>query len=395
LLACAAILKWALRRFLKGGFMKSSLCLFNNSHFFGLLAIVQLSLTSTSCGIMNDTKDMKKETIAMREDTAKMRSETERMRKETSDMKNSTDAMRQATDAMREETHELKKTTSSTYYDLRQGDTVTIRAQRMESLATSESMSGKLNEAAHYFMAFEYQLWKNEGRDTKEVLEELKNSAVQEFFRDVRRFSAEMDWNSAGKEDQNSRCLSALSGAMHRTNPNLDAVFAAQNTLAPSMSSLLVDGLQAGVKLKSGTITVKDLTASQKTVLQFEKEAVGLFRLRMNFLPSMFLAEVTDIDSKKAFGAEALMAKARMALAPWSVDFAGLQINKVQISVYDLWLQEALKAKNVLLQLKETPKMDGNLLKVLKNLKWNANEISSVEGANALKLEMDGLLEGL
>ncbi len=332
------------------------------------------NVSKTTREMKDSTDHVAKNSDGMAEDTRAMREATEAMSKKTDEMTATTKAMRESTDSMLKKTDEVVKTTAGVeaktdqvYSDSRQAQAMQIRTKALSDLEDTDDQVAKFSQAAHYFMAFEYQLWKGTSSDSPEKFAYLKRDAVDEFMRDVRRYIDERHPLSPAREDQKSKNLYALAATLHVINSN--SLPRAQGG-SLSMLDLLSDGLAAKAKVESGEVALADLPEYQKAVLTFERDVVYLLNLRLNFIPSMIITELATKESRHLNKLDL----ASMLLFPWR---AHVEVkNLAHFNLYNELMGEVAKTQKVLRSTGLEPKQDRWLLKVLKKMRFRQRDLA-------------------
>jgi hypothetical protein len=320
-----------------------------------ILSVIGVSVLMPACGMIKNLNDMHKSTVGMAKTTGGMASTT-------SHMANTTDGMAETTNHMSETTDGLSAMTEAMYADLRQGNSLTIRTERLRTMEHLSSQAAKISEAAKFEMAFEFQLWKAFGADTEEKRQALYVDAIPEFFRSMAEYVEHKHPLMPVFMNNNIKNLYALAAGLHRVNPNQTAMLAdSPDVEEVHMLKLIKDGLSAKARVVSGEVAPGDLPEYQQEVLKEEANATYILQLRHQFLIGMALAKVADFDSKSEVGQ--FFFKAWHMLVKWNADFSDL--NEVQIKEYAKWLREAVKTQSFLASVGVTDRLDKKLRKVL------------------------------
>lgn len=335
-----------------------------------------LLMVSSGCGLIKNMDEMHDSTVGMSKTTQKM--------------SDTTAGMSETTDHMAETTDNLLDTAGSTYTDLRQGNSLTIRWQRLEAMNTAESMQSKISEASKFVMAFEFQLWKAFGADTAERRHVLYEDAVIEFFRSMAEW-VPYDRDTAPTSNDNAmKNLYALATAVHKINPNQHLMIEEAGGL-PEVSFLTVvkDGLSQRLPLARGQVRVSELPVYIQEVLKEEQNATYLLRLRHSFLAAMALSKVSDTESRGDISK--FFRKLGIYLFKWTADFDGL--NEVQIREYAKWLNEASATRDFLVSVGLESKLDKKIREIYENMRVTDKEFAKRQPGTPLTGRQEAILE--
>jgi hypothetical protein len=317
--------------------------------------------TEKTTGELNEnTKDVKESIEGVDVTTQAMRRELDRTRRELQDAnrrldganRNLEETNRNLTETrtaikdleavmatMRDNTNDLVANTGDTYVDLRQGETLAARARSLARLESTAAMEAKIAEAWKYFAAFEFQFWKGRGADTPERRGELFRDALDEFLRDLERYlpAQSLRDGSPLSEEEGRRNIYALATAVEAYNilqgalVTLDADFR-----RVSLLDLLHGGLEAGNAARAGVRPTSSLVPWETLVMEKEDVVRHFLSVRMNFLPAIPLARLTEVERG---GAARLLDLAKLGLTRWE---ARLDIlNNVQIASMNSWFDKS------------------------------------------------------
>lgn len=356
-----------------------------------------------------NTAEMNKTTIEMQKDTSELKKETSKATEATQDVSRKIDGLMSGIDGLDTSTRSvvdevkslevtiadlsllteaMKKDILAMYYDLRQGNSLSIRAERLNALDQSASMEAKVSEAAKYFMAFEFQLWKGMSEDTAPKRMALYEEALQEFLWDLRRFMKNSFNRDPDSQENRMKNLYALSAAMHFTNLNQRFLVAGTSHEAVSIFSLLQAGLRAKADVESGLVEYDKVPEYQKAVLTYEKEAAYIIGIRSNFYAAMTLNGLTNLQDPRFFGLPNLFNKLRMLAGPWVPDFES--VNSVQIKTHSEWLKESRVARDFLSSEGYGNCTDTKLLTMLRNAKLlQSNDLPATTFSAEKKRSLD------
>jgi hypothetical protein len=301
-------------------------------------------LALSSCSKINDmhdaTMDMDSRMADMQKDmqdvdnkTSQLDAQTTQVAAQTQQVVGLTAQVKDLTEELAQLTENLGQTTQSTYEDLRQGNSVTLRAYALKQMTKAKAVEEKLSFAGIYMQAYEFQLWKGTGMDDQTVLQGLYYQAFIEFFKDVREFedgSYNLDPTSTSMTNED---LYAIAATMHEVNQNAVELDTTNNTPQVSILSLIKDTLAKEKDVNSGKIAWNSLQQYEQEILSNEKDAVYLLRLRENFLPIMTLSQLSNLEY------EGFIAKLANFLLGITPDFTALNLS--QVYTYTTWIQDA------------------------------------------------------
>jgi hypothetical protein len=285
--------------------------------------------------------------------------------KNMDEMHDATLAMNKTTNGVARTSESIEKLTDELYADLRQGNALTIRSERLRALELAPSQEAKISEAAKYFMAFEFQLWKSYGVDSDQRLTELQKCAVQEFFRDVSSYIPHDRDTSLKPVPSNAmRNLYAIAVTLHEVNPNTRDFVESKGKKPDSMLDLIKRALEAKAGVEAGKRDLAREPSWVSEVLAHEQDAVYLLQLRAAFLPVMVLGRIAAIDTgNEVKDATTLV---MMLTSAWDAKLEGQ--NLVQLATYAKWIRESLKTVAFLADHGYSAALDGKLVRLYQNM---------------------------
>lgn len=306
--------------------------------------------TEKTTGELNEnTKDVKTSIEEVEASSRAMQRELESTRKELEDANarltktnDELSALKDVMGATQRNTNDLVGNTGNTYVDLRQGDTLSARMRQLDRLSAVDALESKISEAWKYFAAFEFQFWKGEGFDTSERLAVLYYEGLNEFLRDLERYlPAERDRSGSPlSENAGMKNLYALATALEAVN---SVQSSAQGEQAKSMHDLLREALQAGADVEAGRRASEALLPWERIVLEKEDTALFVLHVRMNFLPAIPLASLTNVERS---GFARLWDLLRLGFGRWEARLE--RLNNTQIQGMNAWLQKSLSEQTFL-----------------------------------------------
>jgi hypothetical protein len=330
-----------------------------------VMAILLAASLTTACKQLDNLQDMHDSTQGMAETTGRMAQ--------------TTDQMAQVTGQMAQTTGQLLNTTAATYQDLRQGNSLTIRTERLDRMEESKSIEAKISEAGKFFMAMEFQLWKPKLNTEDEMLSHDED-AIVEFFRSIKNYMKPGEENlSPASSDDNMLNLYSLAAAMHRVNPEAEKLGREYGYTPKSFLDLLEEGLRAGVAIRDGRQDMHDIPNYILETLREEQAAIYILRLRYNFLAAMPLADVSKIEEDGGFlGIPGLFRKAHMVLGGWNADVS--KLNPSELEYASIKMEGAIQTRDFLKGIGVDPKTDKNLLKIYRHMRIKPHSASYAGG---------------
>ena len=338
---------------------------------------------------MSETTDkMSGTTERMAGNTEKMLGTTETMSNTTEKMAATTDKMAATTDEMKVATDDLRQKSENLYLDLRQGDSLRIRTEAISEMKNAKTQAAKIVHAGHYFMAFEFQLWKNSGNDDQRHFDYLCRDAMMEFMRTATEFLPSKWSVSPLGKDADMMNLYALVTSMHMLNSSAEI---ARGSSALSVMDLLESSLRAKADLEKGVVAYESMPEYQKSVLEFEDTAIYLLKLRMNFMPAIVVQKLSVAEGRDV----SMVGGLWMALKPWTAHTDDRNI--VEIESYKKVIQEAKEMGDFLVEIGAEPEFDKTLFSVLGNLRLDQEDTDSTHftGRESAITELGAEIKGL
>ncbi|MCC6276714.1 MAG: hypothetical protein IT289_02220 [Oligoflexia bacterium] len=313
--------------------------------------------------------------------TSGMRDSMDDLQKTTQGMSVSTDELVRLTKFLGANTSVLAQLTENLSLDARPAFALALRRQSLDRMNQSRVMEVKLSEATTFFMAQEFQVWKGVGSDDLNRREMLKGQAASEFFRIVKEWTTKDRSLSPGSSENRVMNLYALTTALHTISEDQARVTQALRVPPVSMLSIIRQSLFALADIKKGKRSAQNLPAYMTEVINNDELAIYLLQLRYNFLVGMALANVTTLNLAGHAGCSEgymscldagltnlrdMMNKARMYLFDWKPTLS--QKNVVQVQVYNSFLAEALRTRELLTILGKPAPLNGLVRKILSNM---------------------------
>lgn len=353
----------------------------------------QMNLTTAemaeSIDQMNDrltaVERMRESTDSMRETTEGMTTSIEQMNQVTTEMK---DELGEVADNMEKLDSQVGEVTA----DARQAAAAMIRSDAFARITENSSVEKKFAEAGKYYMAFEFQLWKEESMYEREArLGFLYLDAIREYFRTIHKQIVKANYNLSPNSNSNEMfVLYALAAIGHVNNTNLDIYEIKGNSQkAPSISrkkcltddgsvsgrldsivDLIEESLCYGREVNQGKIAFEDLPAFAKEVLIWQEDAIYLARLRVNYISGIVtykLAQIEQSESERGgFGDE--MRKITMLLKEWHPHMDVFKGSPAKLAELNEFLTEVYRERDFLINTGIELNLDGLLVKALRNM---------------------------
>lgn len=261
------------------------------------LALLQSCVTNDMKDMHNDTHTMAGETQQLVNNTGDVVHTSDKLVGETGTVIKQTEILSKKTSEVNAKLGYIKSTTGTAYTQGRQGDSATLRVKLIELMEKAPNLPGKLDAAGQYFDAFEFQVWRNQDSDTDKVRNELFLDAFTQFFEEVQKYDPHLALNiDPTSHDGNQENLNALAATMHYVNRNQLEMAKETGARAVSVLSLLEDTLKLRASVNSGETSWESLPKYQQLILENEKIAVYMLRLRTNVIPVLLLANISRIN---------------------------------------------------------------------------------------------------
>jgi hypothetical protein len=306
-------------------------------------------------GSMNDTMGSMNGTMGVLSD------QTTHMAGQTDQLVSLTTQVATLTDKLATLTGQLNNATHDTYKDLRQGNSVTLRADALKKMIAATSEEEKIGFAGIYMQAFEFQLWKDHNPDNQTVLDGLYDQAFIEFFKEEREFQ-DGSWSvNPTSTDSNMENLYAIAATLHEVNENAAEQDNADRMPQVSILSLIKGALAKAKDLNSGKISWNSLKAYEQEILTNEKDAVYLLRVRENFLPVLVLSQFTCLEYENF-----LSKLVDFTFGP-TPDYKSL--NLAQLYTYETYLEDVNTTHDYLAAQGYAPMLDWRLAHLYSGLK--------------------------
>lgn len=376
--------------------------------------VVAMSVAFVACAEQKKLSEMHDSTVEMNGTTKELLGVTKEMRETTEDLGKTTAEMRETTqevvtvskamsekmDGMSEKTVEVVRVTDELYDSSRQGVSLQLRRDALDALLRAQSGGKKLEEAAAYFMSFEYQLWTGWGVDgAVEKREELLRNAVEEFLKALHEFTIKGDVapfsESSGDahalhgDDNKQASFNALAAAVHSVNRKQEEM-AHKNPQHQivSMYGILLESLKLEKDVNEGLISLESLKSYQRVVLVNKELVVRLLQARHNHIPVIFLSKVLPQNGLRNRWQAGLNYYLSWG-AKWKLDMDAL--NLTQLKEYSKYLEASLATRASLSELGIEPVVDGTLSAFMKGARPETQGKGGGE-INAARTELFSLI---
>ena len=307
------------------------------------------------CGLAKQLDDMHDATMKMGNDMPQMANTTQGMAATTQGMSATTTHMDQNMNTMVNTTCSMANVTGdmdanmvNMYIDSRQGSALSLRDSILKDLNKAKTIQRKISLAGKYYMAFEFQLWKDYGKDGDAARQSLFLQGAQEFFREIHDFLPDgisSQWTvDPTASDNRSLSLFALAVAMHNLNPNQERYGMEAGFKPVSMLDLLEDALLKFAADPNKTYP-DDSYVHEISLNENRTVAAYLLEVRQNFLPAMTLAQISNVAET---GFSSFFNKVGMDLFHWDARISNL--STADLAEYTTWMQEALRVQDELKQ---------------------------------------------
>ncbi|WP_413558131.1 hypothetical protein [Bdellovibrio sp. HCB209] len=277
--------------------------------------------------------------------------------KKVDEMHDATVKMSDTTEDMKQQTGDLKGMTDELYDALRQGNALQLRREAYNSVVQAPTMFKKISEATKYFMSFEFQLWNGIGQDTSVLKRDvLGQQAAQEFFMEIEELAPrDGSVNPLADGDDRTASFNAMAVAMDQTNRKQNAnLESTGQTKLISMYSMMEEALLAPREVPQ--------TGYIREILAHEEKAIQILQTRYNMFPLMFIDMMSKLGDKNIFS------QGKTLLMGWDLDLSTMNATQTEYLQTEV-LQKGLDAKNLLIQLGKTPKMDSKVARLIDKMR--------------------------
>ena len=336
-----------------------------HKHFIALSTLIATSGIS-GCDQIKKLDDMHDSTVGIGKTTEQMNQQMQQTNAKIAEQVEISQRLEKSTQALAKMTDDLMKTSRAMYQDMRQGNSLTIRSERIQEMERVTTMPAKIAEAGKYMMSFEFQLHKSFGNDDNSRMDDLKEQALQEIFYQVGAYATDLEKLDPSTSDAPLQNLFALAVTLHEVNPNEYRLAKENGQSAVSPLKLLEEALNTRLAVERGEQETKRW---YHPVFVNEGYAIYLLRLRANMIAAMALDKLTGITQLS------FLTKSRMALFDYDQDLK--KFNVTQLNEYTRWLNESVRVQEVLRNLGQETKMDSNLIKVWGHMKLVKTRIDS------------------
>lgn len=291
--------------------------------------------------------------------------ESEEIKKELEETNQSLDGVATKILGLNSELKQINDGLKNLGTDARQGLTTGIRTQAFEALINAKSIESKLAAATTYFMAFEFQLWRNEGFDDKERKNQLIYDGVAEFYRSISGFIEENGWNLSPDGNANTmNVLYALSATIDSINSNQHLYLAPEQKT--SFLSIISESIEISKKVRDGEIDIADAPAYIKETLLWEDISTYMLRLRHNFISGILLVKLSGLNQNGVFNGQ--LDKIRLFLFPWNIKLGENANNAGALVEFTYRMQQVITLRRFLQVERIELKTDQNLKTALGNM---------------------------
>jgi hypothetical protein len=313
-----------------------------------------------------DTNKMSEQMTLTQQQMTDMSSSMDTMNSGMNNMSNKLGSMSDSIASMSGKMDNMSSSMDKMYSDLRMGDALNARLKSLNDMNDTKLLAAKTAHASHFFISFEYQLWKGQGTDNAQTRLGLMDDAVREFATMAQKYilndARSISVAAEGNEMLN---LFALALCMHMQNPASQRVLGEQNIPLVNMFDLVRDGLQAGADLRSGKREMSDIRPYEASVLEYEDVFEYLFELRANMFPGMVIGNLSNADATNF--ANKWWTRANLFMMPWKAQTS--EKNVVQLRMYNTWVREALTIKEFFKNTDRKLRLDNLMIRILKNLR--------------------------
>ena len=286
-----------------------------------LAASVTALCILSACQQMDDLQEMHDATANMNKTTSELNAKTGELIRLTTDVDDGADK-------------KLIPMTTAIIMQSRQGGTATVRHDSITRMEAADDIIAKIGQAAIYMDSFEFQVWDDKS-DSDGARDVFMTEAVDELFTIVSKYSVADHY-------QIYSVLDVLEQGMALSN-------------------------QVGKMVNGAVYQDSDMPSWALEVRKFSDAFTYLLRLRHNFLPTMPLTDISNVNVGGFLGLASLYAKLEMPMFAWTPNFAPVNSAKMSFDLSKIKL-----ANDLALKLKSwdiDPLTDGQLVKTYKHMK--------------------------
>ena len=256
------------------------------------------------------------------------------------DMHDATMEMNKTTSALADTTKDTKSLMGEIYDSGRQGAGLDLRNKLWDNALRSPKLEEKATNAGLYFVAFEFQLWSQNGLDGRSgQRERLMKDAADEFFcrllsithwTDVDPFAGTNPL-SFTEADRERTVFNAFALTVERNNRKGEIVQGDLDGEILSMRKMIETALLAGKEIREGRATINQYPAYVDIILSHEETAVRLMQARYQMLGLTVLTQLTPIARNNVEGF-----KYKIWGKKWDLDFQKLNDSQIRLAKFRL-----------------------------------------------------------
>jgi hypothetical protein len=291
--------------------------------------------------------------------------------------------MHDATMALKDKTDHVDATTCALYVSERQKGSADIRNTELGSLKTSSNINEKLETAAKYMQAFEFQVYSSvcEQYISRDA---VIDQAMSELLTTLEPFVKDRSEVTATKQSSDYQTLYALAATLHRTN-NLQKGLSQTGEAPLRPFDIIVRGLKLNQQRNLGQLSEDATPAWATTIGKYEKDAEFVLRLRANFMMAYGYA-VADSDSygnaPNTFEKIWRLATTKIFSKKWTPDLVDRDPTEIRERI-TVSLRLAKETRDALTSLGIDPMPDQTVMKLWKDADFSSFDlVSMAKGPN-------------
>lgn len=321
-----------------------------------LVLLTSLSITASGCKMIKNMDEMHDATVGMRK---------------------TTEGMSETTEKMYDGMNETKYISKQMLLGMRPKEARDTRNKEWKYLLESKTMSEKLDAAASFVQAMEFQSFEPRFEDEVDR-QALFKTGLEELVQKSRSLIKNRDKTSATQSSARMQNLYALAAQLHKVSLHQEEKAQEWGFTPMSVYDVAIQGMKNQWALTQNIGSVNDYETNTSTTIaaRWMEDMTYLLRVRANFLAAyvfVMMAADTNGDEPSKLDKIWTVVKTSVFKKKWSTNL--YYRNTKQIEYYNFILNLALTTRNDLYDLGITPMTDEKIVKILEKA-----DFSDVEG---------------
>jgi hypothetical protein len=347
-----------------------------NAILCGITSISAL-VAASGCGMIKNLNDMHDATNNMADTTQQMNKQMQTTNEQIGNTNTTTTHMANTTDHMATNVAATACTAEETYTALRQGNTLQARSgdDMLARMDSAHAIEMKIFAAGAYMKAFEFQIpnCALPDDDRKKVLATFYMEAAEEFTRILPNYltTDKTKWSVSPTSTGNqANDVYALAVSLQELNANMVAAYKDGRIVEQPQS--LLDLIESSFTRKTYLAAHPDeATLMDHEFLANEDLLLQLMQIRMNFLATMSLAKVSNLEEKGTLGFPGLIREIKMLFGGWTPNLRqyGSQDDVERIKEFTRYLYGSNDIRAYLESIGVKPNFDGTVMKIYSHMR--------------------------